>query len=116
MPFVASASEKHHYLPVFYLKEWAGPDGRICEYSRPYDVVKPKRVHPGGTGYVRGLYAIEGLPAVSLMPVPQRFPAFCKCTFGAAFSGFWYGCQMQEVPVPQREGTLGQLRSGKIGF
>ena len=25
-------------------------------------VVKPKMVHPDGTGYVRGLYAIEGLP------------------------------------------------------
>jgi hypothetical protein len=27
-------------------------------YSRPYDAVKPKRVHPDGTGYVRGLYTV----------------------------------------------------------
>jgi Protein of unknown function (DUF4238) len=54
--------EKHHYIPVFYLKQWRGPDGRLCEYSRPYDIVKPRRVHPDGTGYVRGLYAIDGLP------------------------------------------------------
>src|SRR5580692_1218431 len=51
----AGKGDKHHYIPVFYSKEWAGPDGRLCEYSRPYDVVKPKRVHPDGTGYVRGL-------------------------------------------------------------
>jgi hypothetical protein len=54
----AGKGDKHHYIPVFYSKEWAGPDGRLCEYSRPYDVVKPKRVHPDGTGYVRGLYTV----------------------------------------------------------
>jgi uncharacterized protein DUF4238 len=37
--------EKHHYIPVFYLKQWAGADGRLCQYSRPYNRVKPKRVH-----------------------------------------------------------------------
>jgi hypothetical protein len=54
--------EKHHYIPIFYLKQWRGPDGRLCEYSRPYNTVKPRRVHPDGTGYVRGLYTIDGLP------------------------------------------------------
>jgi hypothetical protein len=54
----AGKGDKHHYIPVFYSKEWAGPDGRLCEYSRPHDVVKPKRVHPDGTGYVRGLYTV----------------------------------------------------------
>jgi hypothetical protein len=54
----AGKGDKHHYIPVFYSKEWAGPDGRLCEYSRPYDVVKPKLVHPKGTGYVRGLYTV----------------------------------------------------------
>src|SRR5215467_13064135 len=54
----AGKGDKHHYVPVFYTKEWVGPDGRICEYSRPYDVVKPRRVHPDGMGYVRGLYTV----------------------------------------------------------
>ena len=54
----AGQGDKHHYIPVFYSKEWAGPDGRVCEYSRPYNVVKPKRVHPDGTGYIRGLYTV----------------------------------------------------------
>ena len=54
----AGKGDKHHYIPVFYSKGWAGPDGRLCEFSRPYDVVKPKRVHPDGTGYVRGLYTV----------------------------------------------------------
>jgi hypothetical protein len=54
----AGNGDKHHYIPVFYTKQWAGADGRVCEYSRPYDVVKPRRVHPDGTGYVRGLYTV----------------------------------------------------------
>jgi Protein of unknown function (DUF4238) len=54
----AGKGDRHHYIPVFYSKEWAGPDGRLCEYSRPYDVVKPKLVYPKGTGYVRGLYTV----------------------------------------------------------
>ena len=54
----AGKGDKHHYIRVFYSKGWAGPDGRLCEFSRPYNVVKPKRVHPDGTGYVRGLYTV----------------------------------------------------------
>jgi len=58
--------EKHHYLPKFYLKQWAGADGRVCEFSRPYELkpghiapanppVKARRVYPDATGYVRGI-------------------------------------------------------------
>jgi hypothetical protein len=54
----AGEGEKHHYVPVFYTKGWAGPNGRLCEYSRPFREVKPRWVHPDGTGYIRGLYTI----------------------------------------------------------
>jgi hypothetical protein len=36
-------------------KGWAG---RVCQYSRQFREVKPRRVHADGTGYVRGLYTI----------------------------------------------------------
>jgi hypothetical protein len=65
--------EKHHYLPVFYLKQWAGPDGRLCQFSRPYGSVKPKRVHPDGTGYVRGLYAIEDIDPEVINAIEKKF-------------------------------------------
>lgn len=58
----ARKDDKHHYMPVFYSKTWAGPDGRLCEYSRPYDRVKPRYTHPGGTGFVRGLYTLPDAP------------------------------------------------------
>lgn len=57
-----SKEGEHHYIPVFYLKQWAGADGRVCEFSKPYDRVKARRIHPDGTGYVRGLNTIPGLP------------------------------------------------------
>ena len=55
--------QKHHYIPKFYLKQWAGPDEQICEFSRPYQNVEPRRTHPDGTGYERGLYRLEGYPS-----------------------------------------------------
>ena len=56
--------QKHHYLPVFYLKGWAvNADGRLCEFNREHRTVKPRRTHPDGTGYFRGLYTVNGLAA-----------------------------------------------------
>jgi hypothetical protein len=50
-------SLKHHFIPVFYLKRWTGSDGKLCEFTRQWKgVVKPKRTHPSGTGYVKRLY------------------------------------------------------------
>jgi hypothetical protein len=58
-----SKDGRHHYIPVFYLKRWARDSkGRLCEFSNPYDRVKPRRTHPDGTGYVDGLNTVEGLP------------------------------------------------------
>jgi len=64
--------QKHHYIPVFYLKQWAGQDGRVCEFSRPYEIkadrpipdtipVKPRRTHPDGTGFIPDLYTFASL-------------------------------------------------------
>jgi hypothetical protein len=64
---------KHHYIPVFYTKRWAGTDGRLCEYSRPYRQTKPRRVHPDATGYVRGLYTIPGVPPEIAEHLERRF-------------------------------------------
>ena len=58
-----SKGPKHHYIPVFYLKQWARDKGRLCEFSKPHDRVKPRTTYPEGTGYVRGLNTVEGLPA-----------------------------------------------------
>jgi hypothetical protein len=64
---------KHHYIPVFYLKPWAGADGRLCEYSRTYKVVKSKRKYPNATGYVRDLYTVANLPPELAQFVEKTF-------------------------------------------
>ena len=58
-----SKEGKHHYIPVFYLKQWAGGDKLICEFSKPYDRVKALRKHPDGTAFVHGLNTIPGVAA-----------------------------------------------------
>ena len=50
--------DKHHYIPKFYLKQWAGPDGRLCEFAQRYKGVEARPTYPDGTGYVRGLYTL----------------------------------------------------------
>jgi hypothetical protein len=57
------ATEKNHYIPEFYLKSWTNDRGQLCEFSRPYRDVAPRRISPGGTGYMKGLYTVSGLPS-----------------------------------------------------
>lgn len=64
---------RHHYIPVFYLKRWAGRDGRLCEFSRPHKDVVPLRRAPSGTGFVDGLYALKGFPPELTQQVEERF-------------------------------------------
>lgn len=53
---------KHHYIPVFYLREWTNAEGRLVEFSRPTgNEVKPRPAAPKGTGYERGLYRLSHL-------------------------------------------------------
>jgi hypothetical protein len=54
-----SEQRRHHYIPIFYLKQWSGEDGRICEFSKPHDRVKPRK--PAGTAYMDGLNTVYGL-------------------------------------------------------
>jgi hypothetical protein len=55
-----SAPDKHHYLPVFYLSQWAAPDGKVIRYHRPVSVVVAHPIAPKNTGFERGLYRLDG--------------------------------------------------------
>ncbi|AZQ67320.1 DUF4238 domain-containing protein [Silicimonas algicola] len=66
--------KKHHYIPSFYLKRWAGVDDRICEFSRPWKTqVRPRRVHPNATGYQLGLYSFLYSSEPNKQTVEERF-------------------------------------------
>lgn len=68
-----NAPDKHHYIPAFYTKRWAGPDELICEFSRPYKTVVPKRVHSNATGFLRRLYTLRDFEPGLAQQVEENF-------------------------------------------
>jgi hypothetical protein len=69
-----SKEGKHHYIPVFYLKQWrSGNDRKLCEFTRPRALISTKRVGPRGTGFVHGLYSIPGLPAEQAQYIEKKY-------------------------------------------
>jgi Protein of unknown function (DUF4238) len=51
---------KHHYNPQFYLRQWAGSDGRLFRYHRPHDRTVVSRLSPEHTGFEDRLYTLAG--------------------------------------------------------
>jgi hypothetical protein len=58
-----SQPRDHHFVPVFYLKQWTSQDGKLIEYSKPYgNKIVAKPVGPRATGFQTDLYAFQHLP------------------------------------------------------
>lgn len=64
---------KHHYIPSFYLKHWAGADHRVVEFSRPYRDVKSRRKYPSETGFEYDLYSFDELPPDAAQFIEKHF-------------------------------------------
>ena len=65
---------KHHFVPAFYLSQWVGTDGLVCEHKRiaPGKIVDRKK-HPNATGYQDNLYRVEGVPEEASQIVESNF-------------------------------------------
>lgn len=51
--------KRHHYIPVFYLSEWASGDPLLlCQMSRPHKGIACKTKSPSAMGYQDDLYAL----------------------------------------------------------
>ena len=70
-----SEPNKHHYLPVFYLTQWAGSDGKLIRYYRPHRDVVGSRIAPANTGYEHGLYRLEGYQPEFINAVEKEYMA-----------------------------------------
>lgn len=46
----------HHYLPIFYLSQWCGADGRLFRFHRPHKTIVCSDTTPKYTGYEPHLY------------------------------------------------------------
>jgi len=51
---------RHHHNPEFYLRQWAGPDGLVCEIKKAHGKVEARRRSPKATGFQRDLYRTVG--------------------------------------------------------
>jgi hypothetical protein len=65
--------EKNHYFPIFYQKRWAGADGQVCLYSKPYKELKAIRRHPSRIGFQYDLYTIPGVDSQTASHLERRF-------------------------------------------
>jgi hypothetical protein len=70
-----SEPDKHHYLPVFYLKQWANTEGRVVRYYRAHREVVADLIAPKNTGYERGLYRLAGYPVDQSNAIEKTFMA-----------------------------------------
>ena len=70
-----SDPERHHYLPVFYLKHWAALDGRVIRYHRPHREVVAHPIAPKNTGYEEGLYSLDGYKREQRNAIEKNFMA-----------------------------------------
>lgn len=68
-----SSDQKHHFIPCFYSKRWALKAGKLCEFSRPHDVLKPRRTSPKGTGYILGGYALRDVAPGDTNRLEEQF-------------------------------------------
>ena len=69
----AQQSTRHHYIPQFYLRRWAGDDDKICEFSRPHKNIHRQRVYPIQTGFKDRLYEKPGVPKSIAQQVEDKF-------------------------------------------
>lgn len=59
---ISNKPRDHHYVPVFYLKQWCGPNKKLIEFTRKHGNFIAKPVGPKGTGFETDLYAFPELP------------------------------------------------------
>lgn len=65
----------HHYLPVFFLKQWARQDGKVIRYHRPHGPVVAHPISPRSTGYEPRLYSLTECPPGRSQLIERDFMA-----------------------------------------
>jgi hypothetical protein len=63
----------HHYLPVFYLRQWRNSAGKVVRYYRPHRGVVASPIIPENTGYERSLYSLDGYPPEHRQAIEKQF-------------------------------------------
>jgi len=64
---------KHHYIPVFYSRQWAGADGLLVRFDRPHKEVVDRRVSPARVGWKENLYRMRGRDGANDQVLEQAY-------------------------------------------
>ena len=71
---MANKPNDHHFIPVFYLKQWVSSStGKLIEYSIKHGKFIAKEVGPKATGFQSGLYSFPELPPESAEHIEDVF-------------------------------------------
>ena len=70
---MAQQSRRHHFIPQFFSRLWAGTDGKLCEYSRPHKQLVARRKAPKAVGFEFDLYSLPGAIPEDLAFLEDRF-------------------------------------------
>ena len=73
----------YHFIPAFFLAQWADGTGKLVEYTVKHDKVIAKRVGPRATGYDQHLYSFPAVNRRSNL-TPYRRPILTPLS-----DGFW---------------------------
>jgi hypothetical protein len=66
----------HHHLPIFYLRGWRGPDGKVVRYWCPNGrEVKASPTAPKNTGHEPLPYSLDGYPEDQPQVIEKEFLA-----------------------------------------
>jgi hypothetical protein len=97
---------KHHYIPVFYLKQWAGADGMVCEMRKVRSGLSILRKSPKATSFKRDLYRIDNVP-------PERAQIFEKAFLSIADND---ACKALQKLIHENKNWDTRLRSAWARF
>jgi Protein of unknown function (DUF4238) len=76
----------HHYIPVFYLKQWARLDRKLTEFTVKHGKLIAKSVGPKGTGFQTDLYAFPELPPELAQHIEDIFLQYADNTASLALN------------------------------
>jgi hypothetical protein len=79
-----SIPRDHHFIPVFYLKQWCAANGKLIEYSIKHGKSICKSVGPRHTGFEPDLYSFPELPVDAAQHIEKVFLQYVDDTAARA--------------------------------
>ncbi len=90
-----NAPVDHHFIPAFFLAQWADGAGKLVEYTIKHGKLIAKAVGPKATGYEPYLYSFPGLPPDAAQFIESVFFDYADRVAAAALRN-----QLSATPAP----------------